>query len=307
MDEHKALLEAYRPNDFLHQKPAEHQTYRNNVYLCTLNRQTPHITTKMKRILPLLAVIALFLTSCHTAEKVVYFQDLQSGEALPTKATEALKLQPGDRVSILVSSAASPEIAINYNLVLAQQQVGTANRSSNNQVSVYTIDENGDVNIPSLGRVHIAGLSRSEAVNKIEDLFHNGVLNDAVVTINSYDQYISVIGDVKNPGRIQISRDNITLLEALAAAGDLNITGRRDRILVMRQEGNETKSYYADIRSKDIMNSPVYNLRQNDVVYVEPNNYRANQSTSNANSFTQVSTWLSIASFLTTLVVLITN
>lgn len=262
----------------------------------------------MKKIIFLsFAVIMLLFTSCHTSEKVVYFQDLQSGEALPTKATETLKLQPGDKVSIIVSSAASAEIATNYNLFVAQQYVGSSSRSSANQVAVYTIDEDGNVNIPSLGPVNIAGLTRAEAASKIETIFHNGILNDAVVTINSHDQYISVLGDVSSPGRIQINRDNITLLEALAAAGDLNITARRDRILVMRQEGNETKSYYVDIRSKDIMNSPVYNLRQNDIVYVEPNTYKANQSTSNANSFTQVGTWISIASFLTTLIVLIKN
>lgn len=261
----------------------------------------------MKKILLSFAFILMLFSSCHTAEKVIYFQDLQSGESLPTQATKALTLQPGDRVSILISSAASPEIAINYNLVLAQQQVGTSGRSANNQVAVYTIDEDGNVKIPSLGVVGISGLTRSEAASKIETIFHNGILNDAVVTVSSYDQYISVLGDVSSPGRIQIQRDNITLLEALASAGDLNITARRDRILVMRQEGSETKSYYVDIRSKDIMNSPVYNLRQNDIVYVEPNNYKTNQSTSNANSFTQVATWISIASFLTTLIVLIKN
>ncbi len=259
----------------------------------------------MKKIFLATVAIALLLTSCHTAEKVIYFQDLESGESLPTQALKPLPLQPGDKVSIIVSSAATPDQALHYNLTVAQQQVGTANRANATQVAVYTIDEHGDVDIPSLGRIKIAGLTRSEAASKIQDIFRNGLLNDAVVTISSYDQYITILGEVKTPGRYPITRDNITLLEALGAAGDLTIQGRRDRVLVMRQEGNETKTYYVDLRSKNLMNSPVYNLRQNDYIYVEPNNVKISQSTYNENSFRQVSTWLSISSVLISLCILI--
>ena len=97
----------------------------------------------------------------------------------------------------------------------------------------------------------------------------------------------------------------MTLLEALGAAGDLTIQARRDRVLVMRQSGNETQSYYVDLRSKDVFNSPVYNLRQNDYIYVEPNQVRISQSTYNENSFRQVSTWVSISSLLISLGILI--
>ena len=259
----------------------------------------------MKRIFFAFVAVAGLLCSCHTPEKIIYFQDVESGESLPTQVVQPLKLQSGDKVSIIVSSAATPDQALHYNLTVAQQQVGTANRSNSTQVAVYTIDENGDVDIPSLGRVHIAGLTRSEAASKIQDIFRNGLLNDAVVTISAYDQFITILGEVKTPGRYPISRDNITLLEAIGAAGDLTIQGRRDRVLVMRQEGNETKSYYVDLRSKNLMNSPVYNLRQNDYIYVEPNKVKMSQSTYNENSFRQVSTWVSISSLLNSLGILI--
>ena len=258
----------------------------------------------MNRFFLLITMVLALFSSCRTQEKIVYFQDLQNGESFSTQTVEAMKLQPGDKVSIIVSSAATPEQALRYNLVVAQQQVGSATARQNNQVSLYTIDEHGEVDIPCMGRIKIGGLTRSDAAAKIQNLFRNGILNDAVVTLSAYDQFITVLGDVKNPGRIQIGRDNITLLEALGGAGDLNITARRDRLLVLRQEGNETKSYYVDIRSKDLMNSPVYNLRQNDVVVVQPNKFKANQSTNNANSLTQIGTWISIASFATTLVTL---
>ena len=258
----------------------------------------------MNRFLLLIIMVLALFSSCHTQEKVIYFQDMHNRESFSTQTIEAMKLQPGDKVSIIVSSAATPDQAVRYNLVVAQQQVGSATARQNNQVALYTIDEHGEVDVPCMGRIKISGLTRSDAAAKIQNLFRNGILNDAVVTINAYDQFITILGDVKNPGRVQIGRDNITLLEAIGQAGDLNITARRDRILVMRQEGNETKSYYVDIRSKNLMNSPVYNLRQNDVIIVQPNKFKANQSTNNANSLTQIGTWISIASFATTLITL---
>lgn len=261
----------------------------------------------MKKILSILAVAsALFvLASCHSAEKVIYFQDLQSGESLTTIPRETLTLQNGDKVSILVTSAATPDIAARYNLAYAQRQVGATGTSAQQTVGVYTIDENGEVSISSLGRVRIAGLTRTEAAERIENLLHNGLINDAVVTVSAYERYVTVMGEVARPGRVSIDRDNITLLEALGAAGDLTIHGRRDRVLVMRQEGNQTKSYYVDLRSKDLLNSPVYNLHQNDYIYVEQNKMRADQTTYNGTSVRQISTWLSVSSFLISLGILI--
>ncbi|MBR6338716.1 MAG: polysaccharide biosynthesis/export family protein [Alloprevotella sp.] len=259
----------------------------------------------MNKILPLLAAVVLLLASCNSSKEVLYFQDVQNGESFPTKALEYLKYQPGDKVSVLVSSAATPDLARNYNLVNAQQYVGAQGRSSNNSVALYTIDRNGNIDIPSLGTVGIAGLTRDEAQLKIQNIFHNGILNDAVVTVSSFDQFVTVLGEVKSPGRVNIGRDNLTLLEAIGQVGDLTIQARRDRILVMRQEGDETKSYYVDIRSKDIMNSPAYNLRQNDIIVVEPNPMRIGQSTYNENSVRQISTWLSVSSVLISIAILI--
>ncbi len=123
--------------------------------------------------------------------------------------------------------------------------------------------------------------------------------------MSAYDQFITVLGEVKNPGRVSVNRDNITLLEAIGQCGDLTIQARRDRILVLRQENGLTKTYYVDIRSKDLLNSPVYNLHQNDVVVVEPNKVRQGQSTNNDNSVRSISTWLSVSSVLISLGILI--
>lgn len=258
----------------------------------------------MRKTFFFFAVILLCLASCNSSEKIVYFQDTIDGETYSSLSTKALKLAPGDKVGVTVTSAATPELAYRYNLSMGQ---GNSNSNSNIDNLRYTIDENGNIDMLGIGRTKIAGMTRSEAAMTIQNKFRNGILNDAVVTIGAYNQYITILGEVAKPGRLEIDRDNITILEAIGAAGDLTITGRRDRVKVFRQEGNESKTYYVDLRSKDIFNSPVYNLQQNDVIYVEPNKLRVGQSTNNDNSVRQISTWLSVTSVIISICILIFN
>lgn len=255
----------------------------------------------MKKNLILFLIAMLTIASCKTKERIVYFQDIVPNENIATKTTTALKLVPGDKVGVIVTSAATPELAARYNLTTGN------NYSSTNNVDNmrYTIDENGNIDLPGIGRTQIAGLTRSEAAARIQAKFRDGILNDAVVTVAAYNRYITILGEVTRPGRQEITRDNITLLEAIGQAGDLTITGRRDCIKVIRQEGNESKTYYVDLRSKDLFNSPVYNLQQNDVIYVEPNKVKMGQSTNNDNSVRNISTWLSVTSVLTSIAILI--
>lgn len=260
----------------------------------------------MKKNIFILVSVLLLFTACRTNEKVLYFQDFANDTPLPTQPVSPLKYMPGDKLSVVVSSGTTPQIAQQFNLPLITLQAGTGQRSSSNQIAYYTVDENGCIDIPTLGKVKVGGLTRAETAAKIQSQLRDGAyLLDAVVTINSYDQYITVLGEVKNPGRISIGRDNITLLEALGQVGDLTIQARRDRISVTRQEGNESRTYYVDIRSKDLLNSPVYNLRQNDIIYVEPNKVRMGQSTNNDNSLRSISTWLSATSVFISLYILI--
>ncbi len=245
------------------------------------------------------------LTSCKTEQKVLYFQDVASGDTFTTNVLEPLKLQPGDKLNVIVTSSSTPEIAQQFNLPVVTIQAGSTNRSYSNQVALYTIDETGSIDVPTLGRISLKGLTRSEAAAHIQARLREKLLRDAVVTISASDQYVTILGEVVRPGQISIDRDNITILEALGKAGDLTIQGRRDQVKVLRQEGNETKVYYVDLRSKDIFNSPVYNLQQNDVVYVSPNKVRIGQATNNDNSVRSISTWLSVSSVLISLGILI--
>ena len=260
----------------------------------------------MNRFLLVLVAVLLTLSSCKTREKILYFQEIENGAVIPTQAIQPLTFQSGDKLTVVVTSSSTPQLAVQFNLPMVTIQAGTVNaQSGSQQMAVYTIDENGCIDIPTLGRTKISGLTRSETAAKIQALLRDGKLRDAVVTVNAYDQYITILGEVKSPGKQTITKDRLTIIEAIGAAGDLTIHGCRDNILVLRQEGNETKSYYVDLRSKDVMNSPVYNLRQNDVVYVQPNKVKMGQSTNNDNSLRTISTWISIASFLMSLGVIV--
>ena len=260
----------------------------------------------MNKFILIIATTLLLLSSCATTKKVIYFQDVQSGDTQQIQSNPTLQFREGDRLSIIVTSAQTPELAIQFNLPVVTMQAGATNQSTYNQIAYYTIDENGCIDVPSVGRLKITGLTRSQVSDLIRDKIRGGGLcNDAVVTVSTYDQYVTIMGEVARPGRVSITRDNINLLEALGQVGDLTIYGRRDRVLVIREENGTRQSYYVDLRSKNLFNSPVYNLKQNDIVYVEPNKIRTGQSTVNDNSVRSISTWLSISSFLTSLAILI--
>lgn len=256
----------------------------------------------MKKNLILLLIAMLTIASCKTQEKIVYFQDTEQNGTVATQKAMALKLIPGDKIGVNITSAATPELAMRYSLIQ-----GTASSAAQANVNIYryTLDENGNVDLPGVGRLKVSGLTRSEAAALIQAKYREGIINDAVVTVASYNQYVTILGEVKTPGQYEITRDNLNILEAIGRAGDLTITGRRDRVKVIRQEGDASKTYYVDLRSKDLFNSPVYNLQQNDVVYIEPNKMRTGQSTYNDNSIRSISTWLSISSVLISLSILI--
>lgn len=259
----------------------------------------------MKRLFITLAAVLMLFSSCNIREKVVYFQDLTTETIANSQSIEEIKFMPGDKLSIVVTSCLTPEAAANFNLPVITTSAVAGTTYSNNQVAYYTVNTDGTIQVPGVGEIKVEGKTRTEVTEIIQNALRDGLLNDAVVTISTANQYITILGEVRNPGRYLITRDNLTLLEALGMAGDLNIQANRSRILVLRQEGKETKNYYVDIRSKDFFASPVFNLKQNDVVYIEPNVVKSNQYTNNANSVRQVSTWLSLLSFITTTIILI--
>ncbi len=254
-------------------------------------------------LLSLLFSLAL-LSSCNTSKEIIYFQDVQVNNPEAVAPPKDITVQPKDQISIVVSSK-DPELAALFNLTRGSTgQNGGGN--SGGEASGYTLDDKGAIDFPVLGSLTVADMTRSQIAALVKQrLKEENLVNDPVVTVEFMNLSFSVLGEVKTPGKYSISKDYITLLEAISMAGDLTIYGKRDAIFVIREEKGERVTHWVDLRSCDLFKSPVYYLKQNDVVYVQPNKVRAGQSTLNENSVKSVGLWISIGSFLTSLGVLL--
>ena len=262
------------------------------------------------RHLGLLTSIILILSSCNpkTYKKINYLQDVQRDTIMKMNRAEGILVQPQDMISIVVSSR-TPELAAPFNLANISYQAGseTGNVASGGyRLMGYSVDSEGNIDFPILGEINVAGLNRWGVAQKVKDrLQSSGLLKDPVVTVEFMNFKISVIGEVNRPGSYTVSGDKINILQALSLAGDMTIYGRRDNVMVVREQNGSRVVYVLDIRNSDLFNSPAYYLQQNDEVYIEPNRVRAGQSTINENSFKSVGFWTSLSATLVTIVNLI--
>lgn len=265
-------------------------------------------------------VLVFLMTSCNVSKRITYFQDIQDYQLATGNEEQPapeIRLRPEDKISIIVNSKV-PELTALFNLPYTARILGqtteNVNVSSNQGASGYIIKADGTIDFPVLGSVQAAGLTRDELSSHIKsELISRNLVNDPVVTVEFVNLQFSVMGEVKVPGSYKITRDHITLLDALSMAGDLNINGRRDNVLVLRPNSSgKLMAYIVDMRSFDsVQHSPAYYIHQNDYIYVEPNKKRANESTVNANTVQSASFWISVVSLLasvaTTISVLITR
>ncbi len=263
----------------------------------------------MKRIFLPLILACLGLSACRTYEKINYIQDVRPGEEDRIENFNPIRIQPRDMVSIVVSSR-NPELAKLFNLPVVSYQAGSefSEYGTSQRLLGYTVSDEGDIDFPILGTLHVEGLSRKETADLIKrKLIEGDYIKDPVVTVQFLNFKVAVIGEVMTPGTYTFEGDKLTILDALGMAHDLTIFGRRDRVFVIREQGGQRTIHKMDLRSVEMFKSPAYYLKQNDVVYVEPNNVRAGQSTINENNVKSVSLWISIGSFLATIATLLVN
>ncbi len=275
------------------------------------NRNNNQINMNL-RFTSLAIALLIVLTSCGAPKNIRYFQDLAADSVTIERAVvqaKGITIEPNDRVSIVLNSK-DPELSNLFNLPIVSNRVGMISSPYSNQnqaVSTYVVDTQGTIDFPVLGKVMIGGLTRHEAAGLIKGkLLEQHLVKDPVVTVEIINLFVSVMGEVAKPGRYNVDRDKLTVLDALAMAGDLTIFGKRDNVLVLRVEDGKQLTYHLDLRSGErLLHSPAFYLKQNDVVYVEPNNFRARQATVNGNNVLSTSFWISLASLATTVAVLI--
>lgn len=260
----------------------------------------------------LLLVLAMLssLVSCKAPEDIVYMQDLHQQEHLSVADLQMIRIRPGDQLSIIVSSR-NPELCNIFNLAVPYRYVGATNfaggSGSSMQTGYFTVDSEGMIDYPVFGPIKVSGLTRQDLASTIKKKIIDGdYIKDPVVTVEYANLAISVLGEVTSPGKYSITKDRVTLLEALSMARDLTINGCRDNVMVIRENPDgSAESYRVDLTTSNLMESPVYYLQQNDVIYVSPNEQRRRQSTASGNTVLTPSFWLSIVSCLCTVTTLI--
>lgn len=234
-----------------------------------------------------LLLIILCLSSC-TPKDISYFQDRQPGTSEQAYINSLpFKVRPGDRINIQVKSR-NKELTEQFN----KDGALSSNVSSNNSLSGYVVDDNGEIDFPVLGKIKIAGKDRQEITEYItKELRDNNYVNDALVTVNYSGLYVSVLGQ-QGGRRISIQKDKYTIWELLAECGDLDINSKRKNVLVIREEDGIRSQYQLDLTNmKNVYESPAYYIHQNDIVYIEPNDKIKRGSTVNGNLFQTWGFW----------------
>lgn len=269
----------------------------------------------------LMLAVAGIISSCSTPKNITYFQDANDAKVIETVVLEekAIKVQPYDKLSIVVKSK-DPDLARLFNLEVIDNRAvqstsysgsGTMLRSyppvASEGLTSYTVTPQGTIDFPILGTLKIEGMTRAEVAAFIKgELIGRNLVKDPVVTVEFVNIGFSMLGDVNRPGRYDMNKDVINIIEAISLAGDLSIQGQRENIKVIRRNGDSYQTYTLDLTNmEELTKSPAFYLKQGDVVYVEPNDIRKRQTTNNGNNMMNVSFWLSVVSLITTAAVLL--
>lgn len=220
----------------------------------------------------LFSLFFVALLSCGPSRNLVYLDDLGKSTEYktPIENSSLTRIQTDDLLSISVSSLNQGSNILFNSGVLPQD--GGADASAINRASEgYMVDKSGFVNLPVIGKIKLAGLSREEATELLTNRL-NEYLKNPIVNIRFLNFKVTVIGEVNNPSSFTIPTEKINVLEALGLAGDMTAFGKRDNVLIIREKEGVRSATRINLNNKEVLNSPYFYLQQNDIVYVEPEN-----------------------------------
>ena len=248
----------------------------------------------------------LVLGSCGSTKNVAYFQNADSISLAASRMLYEAKIMPKDELTITVITT-DPKAAMPFNLSVSQT-LGTGGQLSYGSGSLqgYLVDNDGNIEFPVVGTLHVGGLTKKQA----EDLIKSKVKpylaenENPIVTVRMGSYHVSVLGEVEKPGIIYAPQEKMSVLEALAQCGDLTIYGKRENVMLIREDAQGEKHiHYLNLNDANIINSPYFYLQQNDVIYVEPNKVKAQNSAIGS----ATSLWFSAVSILTSVASLVVN
>lgn len=253
----------------------------------------------------LLFVFVLF-ESCVSGRKVPYFQNIDEISLAGSRGLYDAKIMPKDMLTITVSTT-EPAAAAPFNLSVSNT-VGASGQLSTGggNLQGYLVDNDGNINFPIIGYVHVQGLTKKGCQELIRKkiLPYMAAAENPIVTVRMASYHVTVIGEVKSPGVIPVSTEKISIIEALAKAGDLTLYGKRNNIMLIREDETGQKSAVRlNLNDANIINSPYYYLQQNDVIYVEPNSVQAK----NSGIGSSTTLWFSFVSIVTSVASLLIN
>ena len=252
---------------------------------------------------------AILMSACSTSRSsLTYFEDIDSRIAQFDTDTADLVIAPHDELMISVTSFV-PEATAQYNLPPTNLSTSENTQiSTTYAISTYIVNTQGYIDIPSIGPLKVEGLTTSQLTDSLISIISRTVV-DPNVRVQLVNFSVNVIGEVKNPGRFKVNNQRISILDAIAMAGDLTEYGKRDGILLIRESDGKRTVHKLNLNSADILDSPYFYLRQNDVVYIEPNKIRKDNSKYNQNNaykLSVTSTVVSAVSVIASLVIALT-
>ena len=272
----------------------------------------------------LLGSILLLAMSCGCPKKVLYFQDTKDGTVDTIATDPCIRIQPYDKIYILVQTR-DPQLTAMFNLSypgannmsqILNNGGGSGSSSGGGRrnfsqlgmqnCAPYTVEADGTIKFPVMGKLHIAGMTRPEIIEYVtNELISRDLVKDPTVFVEYANLKVDFLGSIGG-GPVYIDKDQFSILDALSQHGDLKISSRRDNIKVIRQEGKLKKTYTIDLRNeKQLLKSPVFYLQQNDVIYVEPLPVEQNGATVNGNTVSSVGFWTSIPSLIFSLLTML--
>lgn len=231
----------------------------------------------------LLLIILACTSSCKSQKEYLYLADMTDAQGYAITHRYQPKIQRNDRLDITVSCK-NPELAMPFNVTPGTLTVNETGKitgaTSKIDRQFYRVDNDGDINFPVLGKLYVAGLTLTDAEDMIrQKIIEGNYIKDPIVTIEFKNFHYTVLGAASSNGNYTVDNDQITILEAIAQAGDLASNADLGQIAVIREEGNTRTVYTLDIRKSDIFNSPAFYLAQNDIIYVRPKRPKSENKT----------------------------
>ena len=263
-----------------------------------------------KYIYSLMTLAVIILAGCSTPKDIAYMQD---ADQLPAEVLNATAkavdpvIMPGDILQINVGSLNAEAVKPFNKTEYLSVTPNMTNNESENSIYYYLVDNNGYIDFPMLGQLHIGGMTQSAVQNHIASLIYPRYLTEKPnVEVRFKNFHVYVLGEVRSPGMLKAANGRMNVLEAIAQAGDLNIQGRRDNVMVIHTNSDGSRSVNrVNLLDKNLLVSPHFNLQQNDIIYVEPNASKARSSWSVppglSLGMSAVGTLISIATFVITL------